>query len=81
MLAIVVDVPDTYGSIGTPTAASRRIGRTPMADTPLLLGRNDGEILIDNPFIIVGHALMHLLGHIAGTYGITVLVVHSHVKL
>lgn len=81
VLAVPVEVPKSYWSVGTPAAAGRGVCGTPQAYAPLLGWRDDGEVLLQDPLIVVCHPLVHGFGHVAGAYGFAVCIIHAHVKL
>ena len=79
MLAVVVEVPDADGFAAAPAAVGGRVGRTPLADAPLLLGRNDAQVLLDDPLVEVGHPLVFGLGQLFGLDGAAPTVGAAHV--
>ena len=69
MLAIEVLIPDAYRLATAPSAVGRCVVGTPLADAPLLLRRNDAEVLLDDPLVEIGHLLVLGLGHVLGLDG------------
>ena len=63
MLAVEIEIPDTNRLASAPAAVGGCIGRTPLTDTPLLGGRDNTEILLDNPLIELCHFLMLCLSN------------------
>ena len=74
MFAVVVLIPESHRLVGTPSTACRAIGCTPLGDTPLLCYRNNREILLDDPLVVVGHSVMLLLGNIGSNDILAVLI-------
>ena len=80
VLAIPVEIPEPYGSVCTPTATGRRVRRTPQTYSPLLGWRDDREILLQYPLILVCHTMVHGFCHITRANCFTISIIHSHVK-
>ena len=66
MLAIEVLIPDAHRLATAPSALCRCVVGTPLADAPLLLRRNNAEVLLDDPLVEICHLLVLSLGHFLG---------------
>ena len=81
VFAVIVFIPKSDGLTTTPAAVNRCIGSAPLADTPLLVGRDVLQISLDDKLVVFCHLLVLFLGHVASLDGIAVSIDIAHIKL